>query len=187
MNMVDLLWFDVKDVAAGKTLAKTSNPIPVTFRHALCRVTFLLSDPEGHYQFKKVKLTGLVNEGTFYSGNTAGWMPQLTEDKLEDYDLMIGAQNDTPNAFRTKDLYIIPQYLDGIFPTMGEIVDYGVDVALKFTVEDGFGSQEIEILLKDYTERWEIGKYYQYTITATANQIDFGAPEINVLPQITAM
>lgn len=187
-DMVDLLWFDVKDVAGGIALAKTSDPIPVQFKHAMSKVSFVFVDSNLHYTLKAVSLKGVVNEGTFYSGNIPGWMPNLNKETLAAYTLLAGSELlDEEDGWESGDLYVIPQYLDGIFPTIGEVLDSGVDVVLAFTIEDGFGSQQIEILLKDHTERWELGKSYQYTITVNADAIDFGAPSIDVLPQISVL
>ena len=187
-NMVDLLWFDVKDVADGKTLEKMSKPVSVNFKHALSKVSFIFTDSMKYYDLDAVALKGVVNEGVFYSGNTAGWMPNLARETLADYTLLSTAQTNTLlNGWQSCELYVIPQYLDGIFPTIGETLDSGVDVVLAFTVKDDFGSQEIEIPLKEYTERWEIGKSYQYTINAAADAIDFGVPHVSVLQQISAM
>lgn len=186
--MVDLLWFDVKDVAAGTALEKKETAIPVTFKHALSKVSFSFADSRSHYYLKSVTLKGLVNQGTFYSGNTAGWMPELSRETLRDYS-MLTEEQESPmlNAWTSDPLYVIPQYLDGIFPTIGETLDSGVDVILAFVVKDDFGSQEVEILLKDHTVRWELGKSYQYTITVNADAIDFGVPHVSVLSQISAM
>ena len=86
-------------------------------------------------------------------------------------------------------LYIIPQYLDGIFPSLGTNLDSGVDVVLKFVVTDskGFGSQTIQIPLKDYTYRWELGKSYTYTITVNSNPIEFDTPVFYVDAQTVTM
>ena len=84
-------------------------------------------------------------------------------------------------------MYIIPQYLDGIFPIIGETLDSGVDVVLAITLTDGFGSQTVELLLKDYTERWELGKSYQYTITVNADPIEFDTPSFTITTQVVSM
>ena len=187
-DMVDLLWFDVKDVAGGKTLEQTSDPIAITFRHALSKVSFAFVDSKNHYKLESVILKDVVNQGTFYSGSTAGWMPELALETLADYALLPESQNPTLNGWATDELYIIPQYLDGIFPTIGETLDSGVDVVLEFTVTgNDFGRQTIEILLKDYTIRWEIGKAYHYTITANADPIDFGSPAFTITTQTVSM
>jgi hypothetical protein len=62
-----------------------------------------------------------------------------------------------------------------------------VDVVLAFTVTDGFGTQIIDIPLKDHTERWELGKSYQYTVTANADPIEFDAPAFYITTQTVAM
>ena len=185
---VDLLWFDVKDVAEGKTLSKTSDAIPLTFKHALSKVSFTFADSQNHYKLSSVSLKGLVNKGTFYSGNTPGWMPELARETLRDYTLLAESQvSPTLNAWTSADMYIIPQYLDGIFPTIGETLDSGVDVVLAITLTDGFGSQTVELLLKDYTERWELGKSYQYTITVNADPIEFDTPSFTITTQVVSM
>ena len=187
-DMVNLLWFDVKDVAAGTALEKRTESIPVTFRHALSKVSFTFADSHNHYKLKSATLKGLVNKGTFYSGNTPGWMPELARETLRDYTLLAESQvSPTLNAWTSADMYIIPQYLDGIFPTIGETLDSGVDVVLAITLTDGFGSQTVELLLKDYTERWELGKSYQYTITVNADPIEFDTPSFTITTQVVSM
>ena len=187
-DMVDLLWFDVKDVAAGKTLSKTGNAVPVTFKHALSKVSFTFADTKDIYKLKSVLLRGVVNEGTFYSGNTAGWLPELAENTLADYVLLTEKQTYPDlNEWNSGNLYVIPQYLDGIFPTILGTLDSGVDVVLEFTLTDGFGTQTIEIPLKDYTEKWDNGKSYHYTIRANADPIEFGAPTFSITAQTVAM
>lgn len=186
--MTDLLWFDVKDVAAGTTLGKRADAIPVTFRHALSKVSFAFADSHNIYSLKYVTLKGLVNQGTFYSGSTPGWMPELNRETLRDYNLLTeGMTNPKLDSWTSADQYVIPQYLDGIFPTIGETLDSGVDVVLEFVVTDGFGSQKIEIPLKDYTERWELGKSYSYTITANSDPIGFGTPTFTITTQTVSM
>lgn len=190
--MVDLLWFDVKDVAGGTALEKRDEAIPVTFKHALSKVKFTFVDTHHFYILKYVTLKGLVNQGTFYSGLTPGWMPELARSTLRDYSLLaestaIPETNPELDSWTSADQYVIPQYLDGIFPTIGETLDSGVDVVLEFMLTDGFGSQKIEILLKDYTERWELGKSYHYTITANAEPIEFGTPTFTITTQTVSM
>ena len=65
--------------------------------------------------------------------------------------------------------------------------DSGVDVILSFTVTDGFGEQTVELPLKDYTPRWEMGKHYHYNVTVNADPIDFGAPSISITQQVVSM
>ena len=173
-EMVDLLWFDAKDVNLGKTLSKTADAVPVLFKHAL-------------------SMKGCVNSGTFYSGKTAGWLPVITA--LADYAPVIESTIEdgktkypTLNNWTSPDMLIIPQYLDGVFPTLGTgTQDSGVDVVLEFVVTDGFGEQKIEILMKEYTDRWEQGKHYQYNVTVNADPIDFGAPSVIITTQTISM
>lgn len=181
-QMVDLMWFDVKDVNVGKTM--TEGPVSVTFKHALSKITINFSGDI--YSLTSVQLRDCINTATFYSGKTAGWMPDLDVEKLVDYDLL--DETATLNGWTSGDLLIIPQYLDGIFPVIGTgSVDMGIDVVLAFTVTDGYGSQEIEIPLKDYTERWVMGKHYVYNIAVNADPIDFGSPNISITTQTVTM
>ena len=187
-DMVDLLWFDLADVAGGKTVASTSAPVSIIFQHALSKVSFAFMDSNNYYKLESVTLKGVVNQGTFYSGNTAGWLPELALETLADYNLLPESQNIVLNNWTSDNLYIIPQYLDGIFPTIGETLDSGVDVVLEFTVlGSDFGRQTIEVLLKDYTYRWEIGKSYHYVITANADPIEFGTPAFTITTQTVSM
>lgn len=186
-EMVDLMWFDVKDVNGGKTMTKESGVVNIDFRHALSKVTLNFSDSQKRYMLTSVKLKDCINTATFYSGKTAGWMPDLDVNKLEDYDLL-----DEPAALNgwtsPENLLIIPQYLDGIFPVIGTgSFDMGIDVILAFTITDGYGSQEIEIPLKNYTERWVMGKHYVYNIAVNADPIDFGSPNISITTQTVTM
>lgn len=187
--MVDLLWFDIMDVAEGTTLQKRHESVPVTFKHALSKVKFTFVDTYSHYKISSVILEGVINKGTFYSGLTPGWMPDITA--VTPYTLLSTEPDGLPllNGWVSSDLYIIPQYLDGIFPSMGTNLDSGVDVVLTFTLTDleNFGSQTISIPLKDYTYRWEVGDYYHYTITVNSDPIEFGTPEFEITLQTVAM
>lgn len=192
-DMVDLLWFDANDVNLGKTLSKAADAVPVVFRHALSKVTLKFKDSQEYYQIKSVSMKGCVNSGTFYSGKTAGWMPVITA--LADYapEIETNVADEktvypTLNDWTTPDMLIIPQYLDGVFPTLGTgTQDSGVDVVLEFVVTDGFGEQKIEILMKDHTERWEMGKHYTYTLTLNAEPIEFGPPSVTITTQTVSM
>lgn len=188
-EMVDLLWFDVQNSGMGKTLSKTADPIDVQFRHALSKVNFQFADNYNHYKLSSVILEGSVNKGTFYSGLTPGWLPDLTV--VAPYTLLEAEPGNDPllNDWVSPDLYIIPQYLDGIFPSLGTDLDSGVDVVLTFTLTDleGFGSQTVSIPLKDYTYRWLVGEYYRYTIRVNSDPIVFGTPEFEITLQTVAM
>lgn len=184
-NMPDLMWFDVKDANSGKTVAKTSEAINVTFRHALSKVTFKFLDSRSYYKLKSVAIKDCIYESVFYSGNTAGWMPDISA--LADYELLI-QQEKVLNNWQSGELFFIPQYLDGVFPVLGSgSLDSGVDVILSFTVTDGFGEQTVELPLKDYTPRWEMGKHYHYNVTVNAEPIDFGAPSVSITQQVVSM
>jgi len=184
-NMPDLMWFDVKDANSGKTVAKTSEAINVTFRHALSKVTFKFLDSQDYYKLKSVAIKDCIYESVFYSGNTAGWMPDISA--LADYELQIQPET-VLNDWQSDELFFIPQYLDGVFPVLGSgSLDSGVDVILSFTVTDGFGEQTVELPLKDYTPRWEMGKHYHYNVTVNADPIDFGAPSISITQQVVSM
>lgn len=193
-KMPDLMWFDVKDANSGKTVAKTSEAINVTFRHALSKVSLKFTDTGSWYRLKDVRLTGCIYSGTFYSGRTAGWLPDIQN--VADYILPIQTQTQNDKTIYPElqgqtfdDLFIIPQYLNGIFPVLGGTVESEVDVKLVFTVtdRDAFGEQTVEILLKDHTERWEMGKHYTYNIAVNADPIDFGAPTVTITQQTVSM
>lgn len=191
-HMVDLMWFDVKDVNGGSTMTKESGVVNIDFRHALSKVTLNFSgSPQDRYKLTSVKLKDCINTATFYSGKTAGWMPDLAVEKLVDF-ILLDSKVDSKvmlNGWTSpENLLIIPQYLDGIFPVIGTgSVDMGIDVVLAFTINDGYGSQEIEIPLKNYTERWVMGKHYVYNIAVNADPIDFGSPNISITTQTVTM
>lgn len=191
-EMVDLMWFDVKDVNGGSTMTKESGVVNIDFRHALSKVTLNFSgSPQDRYKLTSVKLKDCINTATFYSGKTAGWMPDLAVEKLVDF-ILLNSKVDSKvmlNGWTSpENLLIIPQYLDGIFPVIGTgSVDMGIDVVLAFTINDGYGSQEIEIPLKNYTERWVMGKHYVYNIAVNADPIDFGSPNISITTQTVTM
>lgn len=186
-EMVDLMWFDVKDVNEGRTMTKESGVVNIDFRHALSKVTLNFSGSQNIYKLTSVKLKDCINTATFYSGKTAGWMPDLAVEKLKDFTLL-NSEVMLNGWTSPENLLIIPQYLDGIFPVIGTgSVDMGIDVILAFTVTDGYGSQEIEIPLKDYTERWIMGKHYVYNIAVNADPIDFGSPSISITTQTVTM
>ena len=188
-DMVDLLWFDVEDSGLGKTLSKTDSAIDVQFKHAMSKVAFRFVDSYGNYKLLSVILEGSVNKGTFYSGLTHGWLPDL--EVVAPYTLLSEELANAPllNGWDSSELYIIPQYLDGIFPSLGTDLDSGVDVVLTFTLTDfeGFGSQTISIPLKEYTYRWELGQYYLYTVTVNSDPIEFGAPSFDITLQTVSM
>ena len=190
-QMIDLLWFDVRDVANGKTISKTSNSIPIEFKHALSQVSFEFVDAADHFQLKSIRLKDCINESEFYSGATPGWLPDI--DAVEDYVLLNVADDDTKPQFNGWEtpaeemLYIIPQYLDGIFPSVSGTLDNGLDVVLEIELTDGFGSEVVELPLKNYTERWEMGNHYHYTVAVTADPIDFTSPDFTIIPQVVSM
>lgn len=188
-DMVDLLWFDVEDSGLGKTLSKTDSAIDVQFKHAMSKVAFRFVDSYGNYKLLSVILEGSVNKGTFYSGLTHGWLPDL--EVVAPYTLLSKELANAPllNGWDSSELYIIPQYLDGIFPSLGTDLDSGVDVVLTFTLTDfeGFGSQTISIPLKEYTYRWKLGQYYLYTVTVNSDPIEFGAPSFDITLQTVSM
>jgi hypothetical protein len=188
-QMVDLLWFDAKDVAGGETISKTDLSIPIEFNHALSQVSFEFVDNQLVFQLDSVKLKDCINTSDFYSGNTPGWLPDINA--VEDYVLLKVPSATTKPHFNGWDtdemLYIIPQYLDGIFPSVNGTLDNGLDVVLEIALTDGFGSQIVEIPLKDYTPRWEMGKHYHYTISVVADPIDFTAPDFIIIPQVVSM
>jgi hypothetical protein len=190
-QMMDLLWFDVKDVASGKTISKTDQSIPIEFKHALSQVSFKFEDAADHFQLKSIKLKDCINKSEFYSGTTPGWLPDI--DAVKDYVLLNVAEGATMPQFNgwmtpaEEMLYIIPQYLDGIFPSVSGTLDNGLDVVLEVTLTDGFGSEVVELPLKNYTERWEMGNHYHYTVAVTADPIDFTAPDFTIIPQVVSM
>lgn len=191
-RMVDLLWFDVKDVASGYAVAKTADAVPITFKHALAKVSFNFTDDAQRYKLKSVKLQGCINSSKFYSGNTAGWLPDVEHiTEVEEYKLLEvsgDAQAPILNGWGTdKSMYVIPQYLDGIFPVLGGTADKEVDVVLEFELTEGFAGQTIQIPLKDYTAHWDMGKHYVYAIEVNANPIEFGKLDVVVLPQVNLM
>lgn len=186
-QMVDLMWFDVKDVNGGSTMTKESGVVNIDFRHALSKVTLNFSSSQDIYKLTSVKLKDCINTATFYSGKTAGWLPDMDVEKLVDFTLL-GSEVLLDGWKSPENLLIIPQYLDGIFPVIGTgSVDMGIDVVLAFTINDGYGSQEIEIPLKNYTERWVMGKHYVYNIAVNADPIDFGSPNISITTQTVTM
>lgn len=197
-EMVDLMWFDVKDVNSGKTIARTETAVNMIFKHALSKVSLEFEDSHGIYRIKDVCMKNCINSAIFYSGKTAGWMPLADGEgrcDLKNYILpvtKVGEEWPLMSDWNASDdalpLLIIPQYMDGVYPTLGSgTLDTGGDVILQFTITDGFGEQTVEVLMKDYTERWELAKHYKYTVTVNADPIDFGAPSITITTQTVSM
>lgn len=196
-RMVDLMWFDVKDVASGESLSKTSDAVNVLFKHALSKVSLTFVDSHGIYRLSSVLMKNCINSSEFYSGKTAGWMPLADAEghcDLEDYSLpvtKVGEDWPSMSDWNSNDavpLLIIPQYMDGVYPTFSSgTLDTGGDVILEFTVTDGFGEQTVEVMMKDHTDRWELGKHYLYTVTVNADPIDFGAPSVTITTQTVSM
>mgnify|MGYP003292958290 CR=1 FL=1 len=196
-EMVDLMWFDVKDVNSGKTLARTETAVNMIFKHALSKVSLEFNDSHGIYRIKDVCMKNCINSAIFYSGKTAGWMPLADGEgrcDLKNYILPVtkaGEEWPLMSEWNTSDalpLLIIPQYMDGVYPTLGSgTLDTGGDVILEFTITDGFGEQTVEVLMKDHTDRWESGKHYKYTVTVNADPIDFGTPSVTITTQTVSM
>lgn len=185
-KMIDLMWFDIKDVNNGKTVAKSDTPLNLQFKHALAKVSFEFVDNNEIYQLDSVILRGCINKATFYSGYTAGWLPDISQ--VENYELLSSSmEREKLNEWKSESLYIIPQYLDGIYDTLTGTQDRGLDVVLAFGLTDGFGGQLVEIPLKNYTDRWLLGYHYKYTVTVNADPIEFGSPDFTITSQIVAM
>lgn len=191
-KMVDLLWFDVQDAAAGNAVSKSAEAVPLTLQHALAKVSFTFSDIKQHYLLKSVTLKGCINSSRFYSGKTAGWLPDVDHiTEVEEYKLLEVAEGEDAHLLdgwgTETGVYVIPQYLDGIFPVLGGTADKEVDVILEFELTEGFAGQTIEIPLMDYTVHWDMGKHYVYAIKVNANPIEFGELSVEVLPQVNLM
>lgn len=182
-KMPDFMWFDVRDANSGNTAS--SGTVNLNFRRALSMVSLTFSGSASWYKLKDVRLTGCIYSGTFYSGITAGWLDDVND--VADYVLLDSSGGVTLNGWKSQDLLMIPQYLDGIFPALGGTVESGIDVKLVFTVTDGFGSQTVEIILKDHTQRWEMGKHYKYNVAVNADPIVFGAPSVSITTQTVTM
>lgn len=195
-DMVDLLWFDVKDVVNGQDLPNgvaISNrdlPVHLKFKHALSKVSFEFQDVANYFYLSSIKLKDCINSSEFYSGATPGWLPDI--DAVADYELLNVAESDEKPLFNgwtseEQILFIIPQYLDGIFPTMTGTLDNGLDVVLEFTLTDGFGSEVVSVPLKNFTQRWEMGMHYHYTISVNADPIGFVSPSVTITQQVVSM
>ena len=189
-DMVDLLWFDVKDVSNGEAISKTNLPVHLKFKHALSKVSFEFQDVANYFYLSSIKLKDCINSSEFYSGATPGWLPDI--DAVADYELLNVAESDEKPLFNgwtseEQILFIIPQYLDGIFPTMTGTLDNGLDVVLEFTLTDGFGSEVVSVPLKNFTQRWEMGMHYHYTISVNADPIGFVSPSVTITQQVVSM
>lgn len=180
-DMEDLLFFDVADANAGRTVAKTPDAIDVVFRHALARVSFSFHDAERHYAAPEVRVKGCVFKGVFYSGLTPGWYPDLAVTA----DYVLPAEDaDAPellDGWNSASLFLPSQYLDGIFHELGTTDNStGKEIVLEIDVTDGFGTQTVKVPLKNYTDHWQMGYHYIYDITLTASPIEFGEPQVTI-------
>ena len=66
-------------------------------------------------------------------------------------------------------------------------LDNGLDVVLEFTLTDGFGSEVVSVPLKNFTQRWEMGMHYHYTISVNADPIGFVSPSVTITQQVVSM
>ena len=180
--MTDLMYFDFEDVNDGKTVAKSGDAVPVTFSHAMSMVVFNIKH---HYHDVSANLHECIFNATFYSGTNPGWLPDTGTETVKDMTGLFGGDDNESEGYKQKSetLYLIPQYTNGHFDVMGSQI--GGDIVLDVTVTDRIPKTEnyietsgkVEIKIKDYTPRWEMGKKYTYNITID-KPIEFGEPVV---------
>lgn len=181
-EMKELMWFDAKDVEGGVSLTKNDD-VTVTFRRAHAKVTVNIEYE--YYKKVSLRLTECISRGIFYSGAAPGWMPDASKDAegnyeyLESYTLFNEErQDDTYEG--TVSMFMMPQYTDGFFDEVG--VQIGGDMMLEFTIKDGELGNEtvVSVPLKNYTEKWEMGRHYIYNISVIPKRIEYGEPIIEI-------
>ena len=183
-KMVDLLWFDVGDVNNGRTMSKTAEKVDVVFKHALAMLEFNITYE--HFHSVTARLTECIFTATFFSGRTPGWLPSDDPEKLVTLEF-----SPTPKPV----FYMIPQFTDGTFPTMDTQI--GDEIKLNLVVVGRIPKVEtpdendyiethfsIDIPIKDYTPRWEIGKKYVYNVSIVPKSIEFGEPTVEIKEQV---
>lgn len=183
MGTTELLYFDVSSVnidpedQQSKTTGKQETPVDIVFKHALSMVQFNVTH---EYTSVSVTLTECIDKGTFYSGLTAGWLPDRTVNgagqltSVKDY---VFARDETDKTFITAK-YVIPQYTTGWFEEIGEYV--GDKIMLVVTIKDSVDrtptSETIQIPLEDYLDRIEMGKKHILNLNIQKKPVEFGAP-----------
>ena len=185
--MTDLMYFDLEDVNTGNTVAKSGNAVPVTFSHAMSMVVFNIKH---HYHDVSAHLHECIFNATFYSGTNPGWLPDTGTGTVKDMTGLFGGDDQESEGYKqtSETLYLIPQYTNGHFDVMGSQI--GGDIVLDVTVTDRIPKTEtpdetdyietsgkVEIKIKDYTPRWEMGKKYTYDIIID-KPIEFGEPVV---------
>ncbi len=197
VEMVDLLWFDVSGVNSGLTVSKREEPVDIVFKHALAKVEFNISYE--HFHGVTARLTECIFTATFFSGRTPGWLPSSEADLVTLEFLTAPSSVDSEgHLVRTIDssLYMIPQFTDGTFESMDAQI--GGDIMLELIIigriprvettddpDDYIETRyEIEIPIKDYTPRWEMGKRYVYNVTIEPKAIEFAEPTIDIREQV---
>lgn len=183
-KMQELMWFDAKDVEGGVSLTKNDD-VTVTFRRAHAKVTVNIEYE--YYKKVSLRLTECISRGIFYSGATPGWMPDASKDADGNYEYLESymlfneeRQGDKDKYEGTVSMFMMPQYTDGFFDEVG--VQIGGDMMLEFTIKDGDLGNEtvVSVPLKNYTEKWEMGRHYIYNISVMPKRIEYGEPIIEI-------
>ena len=189
MTDKELLYFDMHEANTQKTVGKREEALAVTFRHALSLVSFKVSHD---YESLSIKLTECVDKGVFYSGFTAGWVPDRAVDgagkltAVKDYVFAENKSDDNDPVNDGKQFvsekYVIPQYTNGWFEELKEQI--GEMMMIVLTINDEVNgvvsSETVEIPLYDYVERLEMGKKYILNLTVRKNPVVFGPPEFTI-------
>lgn len=174
--MVDLLYFDILSLNGGKTIGKqAASPVDAEFKHAMAKVTFSFTDPLGQYSIAEASLQGCVNKAQFYISHDTGWAPLWDDpDLLENYTLYSTSTPLSSAPSSPGSLFIIPQYADGVFESMGHST--GAEMTLQMTITDGIGTQTVELPLSGHIDLFEMGKHYIFNISIHSGRIEFAPP-----------
>lgn len=170
-SMDDLMWFDVNDQTSAN-----SGPVPVTFKHALSWITFIVNAADDAsnevFTISSIKLKQVHTSGDFNSNNStansAAWSNQSTP---VDFNVFSGSQ--TINKVKGKEGENDITY-DGLLIIPQAIIDDTNIIEVNYTMK-GVNS-EFTYLAK-LSGEWEVGTHYTYTLT-------FGAKEIEFTPSI---
>lgn len=174
-QMVDLLYFDITTLNGGKTFGKQASAINAEFKHAMAKISFTFSNTEGQYKITQASLDNCVNKAMFYISHDTGWAPLWGDaNLLKNYTLISAETQLTSSPTTPASIFLIPQYADGIFESMGHST--GAEMTLQMTITDGIGTQTVELPLSGHIDLFEMGKHYIFNISIHSGRIEFAPP-----------
>lgn len=171
---------DLMYAAHERDLALTTNrdAVPLVMHHAFAAVQFKIINGSGSTitALDGIALTGLQYKGslTVASTDTAVWT--LSDERVASDDTATyGGTFDMPEGgFEDNIRNPLPLYNKDIITVLPQILR-GQSVTLRLCTNGATTPHEVD--LSDYTDKWEAGKKYVYTLTLTNDTIAF---DVNV-------